>query len=89
MPLPIHVNNQKYVQPKNTKHVAAIEMRNVVHTFGSDPIDHPALHFDEWLVGVSEHVFLYGDSGSGKSTLLNLLSGILTPKQGSINVFGT
>jgi putative ABC transport system ATP-binding protein len=74
---------------KNTKHVTAIELRNVVHTYGSDLSGHKALHFDEWSVGVSEHVFLYGDSGSGKSTLLNLLSGILTPKQGSINVFGT
>ena len=74
---------------KKTKHVAAIELRNVVHTYGSDLSGHPALHFDEWSVGVSEHVFLYGDSGSGKSTLLNLLSGILTPKHGSINVFGT
>jgi putative ABC transport system ATP-binding protein len=74
---------------KNTKHFNAIELRNVVHAYGSDLSGHKALHFDEWSVGGCEHVFLYGDSGSGKSTLLNLLSGILAPKKGSIKVLGT
>jgi putative ABC transport system ATP-binding protein len=35
-----------------------------------------------------EKVFIYGPSGYGKSTLLNLLSGVLTFKDGSINVLG-
>jgi putative ABC transport system ATP-binding protein len=31
---------------------------------------------------------LYGPSGSGKTTLLALISGILTPQQGSVHVLG-
>jgi putative ABC transport system ATP-binding protein len=33
-------------------------------------------------------VFLHGPSGSGKTTLLSLISGILTPQQGTIGVLG-
>jgi putative ABC transport system ATP-binding protein len=33
-------------------------------------------------------VFVHGRSGTGKSTLLNLLAGILSSKQGSIDIFG-
>ena len=35
-----------------------------------------------------EHVFIMGKSGSGKSTLLNLLSGVLEPQEGSIEILG-
>ena len=31
-------------------------------------------------------IFIFGKSGSGKSTLLNLVSGILSPTKGTINV---
>lgn len=84
--------SQNMCSPKKTKHVSAIELCSVVHSYDNDLSalsEHKALHFDEWSVDVSEHVFLYGDSGSGKSTLLNLLSGILTPKKGCIKLFGT
>ncbi|WP_334155473.1 ABC transporter ATP-binding protein [Tepidimonas sp.] len=36
-----------------------------------------------------ERVMLRGPSGSGKSTLLNLLSGVVTPEHGHIEVLGT
>lgn len=36
-----------------------------------------------------ESLFLFGASGSGKSTFLNLLSGVLAPQQGDINILGT
>ena len=32
---------------------------------------------------------LLGDNGSGKSTLLKLLTGLLTPQQGQVNINGT
>ena len=35
-----------------------------------------------------EKVFIYGNSGSGKSTLLNLISGVLKPNRGNINLLG-
>lgn len=35
-----------------------------------------------------ERVFLHGPSGSGKSTFLNLISGLLNPSSGKLNVLG-
>jgi putative ABC transport system ATP-binding protein len=46
------------------------------------------LNIDNWHVKRGEQVFIHGRSGTGKSTLLNLLSGILTIKEGSITIFG-
>ncbi|MEO0550373.1 MAG: ABC transporter ATP-binding protein [Pseudomonadota bacterium] len=42
-------------------------------------------HFE---VQTAERVFLRGPSGSGKSTLLGLISGVLSPQAGEINVLG-
>ncbi|WP_292918461.1 ABC transporter ATP-binding protein [Nitrosomonas sp.] len=41
-----------------------------------------------WQIRQGERIFLHGPSGSGKSTLLNLLAGILTTAQGSIEILG-
>lgn len=35
-----------------------------------------------------EHLFLYGPSGSGKSSLLNVLTGVLAPLSGRVQVLG-
>jgi len=48
----------------------------------------PALTIPSWQVEQNQHVFLYGDSGSGKSTLLSLLSGVLTPNKGKVEILG-
>lgn len=48
----------------------------------------PVLDIPCWVLGAGERVFLHGPSGAGKSTLLNLLSGILRPCAGSIDVLG-
>jgi putative ABC transport system ATP-binding protein len=47
------------------------------------------IHIKKWHLNKSEHVFLHGPSGCGKSTLLNLLSGILAPQQGTVNILNT
>lgn len=47
-----------------------------------------ALCCHHWSVQAASQIFLYGDSGSGKSTLLNLLSGILKPTSGAIELAG-
>ncbi|MFT4731116.1 MAG: putative ABC transport system ATP-binding protein [Gammaproteobacteria bacterium] len=49
----------------------------------------PIIDIKQWHLHKSEHVFLYGPSGCGKSTLLNLLSGILAPQQGTVNILNT
>lgn len=39
-------------------------------------------------VAKGEHVFLIGPSGSGKTTLLNLITGVLAPSKGQIEILG-
>lgn len=40
------------------------------------------------LVGVGETVGIYGANGSGKSMLLRVISGLVLPDTGTVNVFG-
>ncbi len=63
----------------------AIHLKNVV--FGYEPRT-PVLEVGELVVETGKRVFLYGPSGSGKTTLLGLITGVLTPQQGSCAVLG-
>lgn len=47
------------------------------------------LSFEAFSVAAGETVALVGPSGCGKTTLLNLISGILVPNEGAIEVSGT
>lgn len=47
-----------------------------------------AFRLDEFVVTEGERVALTGPSGCGKSTLLNLMSGLLRPDSGSVEVDG-
>lgn len=49
----------------------------------------PIIDIKQWQLGKSEQVFLFGPSGCGKSTLLNIISGIVRPQEGKVNVLGT
>ncbi len=46
------------------------------------------LRVRELAIGEREKVAVTGPSGTGKTTLINLLSGLLVPESGSINVLG-
>ena len=46
-------------------------------------IDIPSLSLHK-----DEKLFIYGPSGSGKSTLLNLITGVLSPNKGKIEILG-
>ncbi len=48
----------------------------------------PVIGIDHFSIGKGERVFLRGPSGSGKTTLLSLVSAVLTPQHGSIEVDG-
>jgi putative ABC transport system ATP-binding protein len=46
------------------------------------------IDIDALRVSRGERVFLRGPSGSGKSTLLSLLAGVVTPREGTVQVLG-
>jgi len=49
----------------------------------------PVLHHIELAVEEGEMVALLGPNGSGKTTLIKLMSGVLKPSQGEINLDGS
>ena len=46
------------------------------------------LNIDRLSIQRGERVFIKGASGSGKTTLLSLLAGVLSPRQGQLQVLG-
>lgn len=63
-----------------------IVMNHVIKSFALNGRTLPILEVPHWVVNEGERVAIVGPSGSGKSTLLHLLSGILKPDSGSIQV---
>lgn len=55
-------------------------------TFGYD--EHDIFHDFDFTMYGGTHVHLTGPNGCGKSTLLKLISGILTPNDGTVKTFG-
>ena len=47
------------------------------------------LDVEQLIIERGESVFLHGASGSGKTTLLSLLSGVLLPTRGQVQVLGS
>ena len=64
---------------------AVIQVRGLRTQFG-DHVVHDGLDLDVYR---GEVLGVVGGSGSGKSVLLRAIVGLLRPKQGSVNVFGT
>jgi putative ABC transport system ATP-binding protein len=63
----------------------AIHLQNV--RFAYTP-SQSILSIDSLVLPTGLRTFLHGPSGSGKTTLLSLISGILTPQKGSVQVLG-
>lgn len=66
----------------------ALSLKGVEYQYGSKKSSNGRFIIPTWEVTSGESVFLHGSSGSGKSTLLNLLSGVIQPERGSIEIFG-
>ncbi|TKC01292.1 ABC transporter ATP-binding protein [Pedobacter cryotolerans] len=59
-----------------------ISIKSVSHTYnGAQQIS-----FKDWEINNGEQWLLLGQSGSGKTTLLHILTGILKPTQGEVNI---
>lgn len=65
---------------------AAITLRDLEFGWPGQPT---LLRIGHLQIHRGESVFLMGPSGSGKSTLLGLISGILRPRSGVVDVIGT
>lgn len=62
-----------------------ISIQSVAHRYG----DTHNISFKDWEIKDGEQWLLLGESGSGKTTLLHILTGILKPSTGGININGT
>jgi len=74
-------------QPPTNNHLQTtmLKTQNLQYAYqGGSPIRFPDIN-----CGSGEHWLLLGQSGCGKTTLLHLLGGLLTPKDGSVNIGGT
>ncbi len=59
-----------------------ISIKSVSHSYK----DTKPISFKDWQINNGEQWLLLGESGSGKTTLLHILTGILKPKQGEVNI---
>lgn len=62
-----------------------ISIKSVSHTYDNAH----RIGFKDWEINNGEQWLLLGESGSGKTTLLHILTGILKPAAGAINMDGT
>ncbi len=67
----------------------AIEVKNLVKTYGSGETEVHALKQVDLEVLESELLLLLGASGSGKTTLISIMGGILSATSGSCKIRGT
>ena len=65
-----------------------LEARGIAKAYGEGAQRVEALRPMDFSVRRGEFVMVAGPSGSGKSTLLAIVSGLLTPTQGSVRVLG-
>jgi len=71
-----------------TERSVAVACRGLTRDFGSGEQRVQALRGVDLDVQAGELTYLVGPSGCGKTTLISVLSGILSPSAGSVQVFG-
>ncbi|RAP28712.1 methionine ABC transporter ATP-binding protein [Candidatus Marinamargulisbacteria bacterium SCGC AG-414-C22] len=63
-----------------------MQLKKLCFNYNND--DQFKLHIDSVAISARNHVFIEGVSGSGKTTFLNVLTGLLKPTEGSIEILG-
>ncbi len=71
-----------------TPNGASLRLNNVSYGYGHGSHQRAALHHISFAVEPGERVAVVGRSGSGKSTLVDLLFGLRTPSEGTIELDG-
>jgi ABC-type lipoprotein export system ATPase subunit len=66
-----------------------IRLTDLRKSYADGPDAAAVVEVAEWSVAAGERVALVGASGSGKTTLLNLVSGLVLPDRGRVEVAGT
>ena len=59
-----------------------ISIKSVAHSYSGTS----KINFKDWQINDGEQWLLLGESGSGKTTLLHILTGILKPSNGEVNI---
>jgi putative ABC transport system ATP-binding protein len=67
---------------------ALVQARAVYKTFASGRLQTPVLHDVSLQLRAGEFTLLMGPSGSGKTTLLSIISGLLRPSAGEVQLCG-
>ncbi|MBA3843744.1 MAG: ABC transporter ATP-binding protein [Actinobacteria bacterium] len=65
-----------------------LEVRGLGHRYGDATSGHHAIGSLDFAVRSGEFVSIVGPSGSGKTTLLRIVTGLMRPGQGSVEVAG-
>ena len=66
----------------------AVELKDVLKTYQTGPIDVPALRGVSLQIAAGEFAAVAGPSGSGKTTLLNIIGGLDRADAGEVRVAG-
>ena len=66
----------------------SIHCKGVAHSFGQGDNATPVLSHTDLEIDAGEFVCVLGPSGCGKTTLMNMVAGLVTPREGVIEVGG-
>lgn len=64
-----------------------VQVKHLFFSYKTDPTF--TLKINDFCIEKNSQIFIEGPSGCGKTTFLNLLTGLLKPTKGSIDVLGT
>ena len=67
--------------------MAQINLENIFFKYESD--QNFSLNINQFTIKSGDHIFIEGPSGCGKTTFLNILTGLIKPLKGSLQVLGT